>query len=529
MEIRVLPYRIGKTPYTTHKKTETVHQIKPLNDTVSFRGQDISMDNLPETSLYQFDTLKEILDKTAEKEENIIKKQLSNFILNASNTPLQMKLDNLNFLDYHHSISASEIPDCDTTLNRVSRGNKVYYELNINDKDKQKQKIIFDGDNILIKDNANISSQNRIQDIKSALDKLLYSQISQTANNILKTHLNALYSDIIDYKVTPIEDKFYRCHPIATFVLEETNTGKQAVIKTIQNKPQYKLLDAGNNIKVQYYPKDNFSGVFFDLGKSQIHTTHDSTGKLIKYGIIDGTKETEFTLNPDTTIKQKTEREMVNDFNFCTEEKEYEYFNNGQLKRIKEIKKLPDFNAPPKGNKTSILYHYISDEKIYDENSNLKEHNIKEFYRYIHKLNPDYQETLMHIEYDDKGNIKTKQLFGLVKVPSINILTTRIPEINLDDPDNILTIHRKSDYYEIKNGKKYSRSDRDREFIQYNVVYYPDGKTPKIIECRDTSGRWDKRTFKKTFYPTGQLRSEEYPNNKKEYLPDGSIFTEENF
>ena len=494
---------------------ETTQQLKYLNDTVSFRGQDINMDNLPQTTLYQLDTLKESLDTTAAKEENIIKKQLANFILNASNIPLQMKLDKLNFLDYHHTVSASGNTDSDTILNRVSRGNKVYYELNINDKN-------FDGDNVLIKDNANISNKNRIQDIKSALDKLFYSQLSQTANNILKTHLNKLYSD--DIRDAYMGEKFNRCYPVTTCVLEETNTGKQAVIKTIQNKPQYKLLDAGNNIKVQYYPKDNSSGVFFDLGKSQIHTTHDSTGKLIKYGIIDGTKETEFTLNPDTTIKQKTEREMVNDFNFCTEEKEYEYFNNGQLKRIKEIKKLPDFNAPPKGNKTSILYHYISDEKIYDENSNLKEHNIKEFYSYIHELNPDYQETLMHIEYDDKGNIKTKQLFGLVKVPSINISTTRIPEINLDDPDNILTIHRKSDYYEIKNGKKYSRSDRDREFIQYNVVYYPDGKTPKSIECRDNNGCWEKRTFKKTFYPTGQLRSEEYPHNKIEYLPDGSVF-----
>ena len=520
MEIRVFPYRIGKTSYTAPKKMETTQQLKYLNDTVSFRGQDINMDNLPQTTLYQLDTLKESLDTTAAKEENIIKKQLANFILNASNIPLQMKLDKLNFLDYHHTVSASGNTDSDTILNRVSRGNKVYYELNINDKNKQK--IIFDGDNVLIKDNANISNKNRIQDIKSALDKLFYSQLSQTANNILKTHLNKLYSD--DIRDAYMGEKFNRCYPVTTFVLEETNTGKQAVIKTIQNKPQYKLLDAGNNIKVQYYPKDNSSGVFFDLGKSQIHTTHDSTGKLIKYGIIDGTKETEFTLNPDTTIKQKTEREMVNDFNFCTEEKEYEYFNNGQLKRIKEIKKLPDFNAPPKGNKTSILYHYISDEKIYDENSNLKEHNIKEFYSYIHELNPDYQETLMHIEYDDKGNIKTKQLFGLVKVPSINISTTRIPEINLDDPDNILTIHRKSDYYEIKNGKKYSRSDRDREFIQYNVVYYPDGKTPKSIECRDNNGCWEKRTFKKTFYPTGQLRSEEYPHNKIEYLPDGSVF-----
>lgn len=529
MEIRVLPYRIVKTPYTTHNKTETVHQIKTLNDTVSFRGQDISMDNLPETSLYQLDTLKEILDKTAEKEENIIKKQLSNFILNASNIPLQMKLDNLNFLDYHHTISASEIPDCDTTLNRVSRGNKVYYELNINDKNTQKQKIIFDGDNVLIKDNANISSKNRIQDIKSALDKLFYSQLSQTASNILKTHLNKLYSDDINYKCTPIEDKFYRYYPIATFVLEETNTGKQAVIKTIQKKPQYKLLDAGNNIKVQYYPEENSSGVFFDLGKSQIHTFHDSTGKLIKYGIIDGTKETEFTLTPDITIKQKTEREMVNEFNFCTEEKEYEYFSNGQLKRIKETKILPDIKKPPKANQTSILRHYISDEKIYDENSNLKEHNLKEFGIYSHELDPDYQETLMHIEYDDKGNIKTKQLSGLVKVSSVNITTNRLPEINLDNPDNILTIHRKAGYNEIENGKKYRRIDRDREFIQYNVVYYPDGKTPKSIECRDSNGRWDKRTFKKTFYPTGQLRSEEYPHNKKEYLPDGSIFTEENF
>ena len=526
MEIRVLPYMAGKTPYISHKKTEPTQQLKYLNDTVSFRGQDINPDNLSETSLYQLNTLKEFLDITAAKEENIIKKQLYNFILNASNIPLQMKLDNLSFLDYHHTISASEHTDSDTTLNRVSKGNKVYYELNINDKNTPKQKIIFDGDKVLIKDNANISSQNRIQDIKTALAKLFYSQLSQTANNILKTHLNKLYSDDIRYN---LEDKFNRCYPVTTFVLEETNTGKQAVIKTIQNKPQYKLLDAGNNIKVQYYPKDNSSGVFFDLGKSQIHTTHDSTGKLIKYGIIDGTKETEFTLNPDTTIKQKTEREMVNDFNFCTEEKEYEYFNNGQLKRIKEIKKLPDFNAPPKGNKTSILYHYISDEKIYDENSNLKEHNIKEFYSYIHELNPDYQETLMHIEYDDKGNIKTKQLSGLVKVSSVNLRTYRLPEINLDDPDNILTIHRKVGYYEIENGKKYRREDKDNEFIQYNVVYYPDGKTPKSIACRDSRGWDDKRTFKKTFYPTGQLRSEEYQHNKKEYLPDGSIFTEENF
>ena len=520
MEMRVLPYNIGKTSYMKYTRTETTKPIEYSNDTVSFRGQDIKMDNLSQTTLYQLDTLKESLDKTAEKEENIIKKQFANFILNASNIPLQMKLDNLNFLDYHHTISASENTDSDTTLNRVSRGNKVYYELNINDKNKQKQKIIFDSDNILIKDNANISHKNRIQNIKSALDKLFYSQLSQTANNILKTHLNTLYSDDIRYN---LEDKFNRSYPVTTFVLEETNTGKQAVIKTIQKEPRHKLLDAENNIKIKYYPEDKSSEVFFDLGKSKFHTFHDSTGKLIKYGIIDGTKETEFTLNPDTTIKQKTEREMVNKFNLCTEEKEYEYFNNGQLKRIKETKKLPDIKTPPRPNHISIFSHYISDEKIYGENSNLKEHNIKEFGIYRHELDPDYQETLMHIEYDDKGNIKTKQLSGLVKVSSVNLRTYRLPEINLDDPDNILTIHRKVGYYEIENGKKYRREDKDNEFIQYNVVYYPDGKTPKSIECRDSRGL-TKRTFKKTFYPTGQLRTEEYPHNKKEYLPDGSVF-----
>ena len=303
MEIRVFPYRIGKTSYTAPKKMETTQQLKYLNDTVSFRGQDINMDNLPQTTLYQLDTLKESLDTTAAKEENIIKKQLANFILNASNIPLQMKLDKLNFLDYHHTVSASGNTDSDTILNRVSRGNKVYYELNINDKNKQK--IIFDGDNVLIKDNANISNKNRIQDIKSALDKLFYSQLSQTANNILKTHLNKLYSD--DIRDAYMGEKFNRCYPVTTFVLEETNTGKQAVIKTIQNNTRHKLLDAENNIKIKYYPEDKSFEVFFDLGKSKIHTFHDSTGKLIKYGIIDVTKETEFTLNPDTTIKQKTE------------------------------------------------------------------------------------------------------------------------------------------------------------------------------------------------------------------------------
>ena len=526
MEIRVLPYTAGKTPYISHKKTEPTQQLKYLNDTVSFRGQDINPDNLSETSLYQLNTLKEFLDITAAKEENIIKKQLYNFILNASNIPLQMKLDNLSFLDYHHTISASEHTDSDTTLNRVSKGNKVYYELNINDKNTPKQKIIFDGDNVLIKDNANISNKNRIQDIKTALDKLFYSQLSQTANNILKTHLNKLYSDDIRYN---LEDKFNRSYPVKTFVLEETNTGKQAVIKTIPKDPRYKLLNAEYNIKIKYYPEDKFSEVFFDLGKSRFHTFHDSTGKLIKYGIIDGTKETEFTLNPDTTIKQKTEIERENKTNFCTNEKEYEYFSDGQLKRIKETKKLPDIKTPPHPNHISIFSHYISDEKIYNENSNLKEHNIKEFGIYRHELDPDYQETLMHIEYDDKGNIKTKQLSGLIKVSSVNLRTYRLPEINLDDPDNILTIHRKVGYYEIENGKKYRREDKDNEFIQYNVVYYPDGKTPKSIACRDSRGWDDKRTFKKTFYPTGQLRSEEYQHNKKEYLPDGSIFTEENF
>ena len=520
MEIRVFPYRIGKTSYTAPKKMETTQQLKYLNDTVSFRGQDINMDNLPQTTLYQLDTLKESLDTTAAKEENIIKKQLANFILNASNIPLQMKLDKLNFLDYHHTVSASGNTDSDTILNRVSRGNKVYYELNINDKNKQK--IIFDGDNVLIKDNANISNKNRIQDIKSALDKLFYSQLSQTANNILKTHLNKLYSD--DIRDAYMWEKFNRCYPVTTFVLEETNTGKQAVIKTIQNNTRHKLLDAENNIKIKYYPEDKSSEVFFDLGKSKIHTFHDSTGKLIKYGIIDVTKETEFTLNPDTTIKQKTEIERENKTNLCTNEKEYEYFSNGQLKRIKETKKLPDIKNPQNSNSTRIHSHYISDEKIYDENSNLKEHNIKEFGEYDLDLDNDYQETLMHIEYDDDGNIKTKQLSGLVKVSSVNISTCRLPEINLDNPDNILTIHRDDKYHEIKNGKKVKRTDEDREFIKYNVVYYPDGKTPKSIECRDNNGCWEKRTFKKTFYPTGQLRSEEYPHNKIEYLPDGSVF-----
>ena len=521
MDIRILPYNIGKSSYMPYTRPETIKPIKYSSDTVSFRGQDINKDNLPQTTLSQLNTLKESLDNTAAKEENIIKKQLANFILNASNSPLQMKLDNVNFLDYHHSVSASENADSDITLNRVSRGYKVYYELNFNDKNKQKQKIILDGNNVLIKDNENISSQNRIQDIKSALNILLYSQLSQTANNILKTHSNTRYSDDIKYNR---EDKFNRSYPVKTFVLEETDTGKQAVIKTIPKDRKYQFLNAENNIKIKYYPEDKSSEVFFELGKSKFHTFHDSTGKLIKYGIIDGTKETEFTLNPDATIKQKTEREMVNKFNLCTAEKEYEYFNNGQLKRIKETKKLPDIQTLPHPNHISIFSHYTSDEKIYDENSNLKEHNIKEFGIYRHELDPDYQETLMHIEYDDKGNIKRKQLSGLVKVSSVNISTYRLPEINLDDPDNILTIHRKPDYYEIENGKKYERNDKDNEFIQYNIVYYPDGKTPKSIECRDSRGWDDKRTFKKTFYPTGQLRSEENPHSKKEYLPDGSVF-----
>ena len=73
MEIRVLPYMAGKTPYISHKKTEPTQQLKYLNDTVSFRGQDINPDNLSETSLYQLNTLKEFLDITAAKEENIIK------------------------------------------------------------------------------------------------------------------------------------------------------------------------------------------------------------------------------------------------------------------------------------------------------------------------------------------------------------------------------------------------------------------------------------------------------------------------